>query len=319
MMYREVRTLRGHSGPLSVVTFNSEGRYALTGGSDKSVCLWNPFRGDGDTASLVKRYDPGSRGIAALAVAADSSKFACGGGDRGVAVLDVTSGNILRKLFGHEQRVSAVAFNADASVVVSGSFDKAVRVFDLRAQSRTAMQVLGGAKDSITTVAVTADEILASSLDGCIRTYDLRLGRCTTVDVASSIAAMCLSRDKQSVLAALPAEGGTLLLLDRAGSAVLNKYQGHTHTEYALQPCLTADDAYAVCGSEDGRVCVWDVLEGGLVAQWPAHARAVACVAAHPAPTSRTIITASFDGTAKVWEPVGAAPAAAAAAPTAAT
>lgn len=38
-------------------------------------------------------------------------------------------------------------------------------------------------------------------------------------------------------------------------------YKGHKSMDYKLDSCLTHDDAHVVSGSEDGRVCFWDLVE----------------------------------------------------------
>ena len=38
-------------------------------------------------------------------------------------------------------------------------------------------------------------------------------------------------------------------------------YKGHSNSDYKLDSCLSHDDAHVVSGSEDGRVCFWDLVE----------------------------------------------------------
>ena len=38
-------------------------------------------------------------------------------------------------------------------------------------------------------------------------------------------------------------------------------YKGHQNEDYKVDSCLTHDDAHVVSGSEDGRVCFWDLVE----------------------------------------------------------
>eukprot|EP00532_Pseudo-nitzschia_australis_P015700 CAMPEP_0168255574 /NCGR_PEP_ID=MMETSP0141_2-20121125/5334_1 /TAXON_ID=44445 /ORGANISM="Pseudo-nitzschia australis, Strain 10249 10 AB" /LENGTH=398 /DNA_ID=CAMNT_0008192097 /DNA_START=3 /DNA_END=1199 /DNA_ORIENTATION=- len=41
-----VARLTGHDGPVQAITFTSDGKWCLTGGLDRTVKLWNPFRVD---------------------------------------------------------------------------------------------------------------------------------------------------------------------------------------------------------------------------------------------------------------------------------
>lgn len=46
-----VQTLEGHQGPVHTLSYNSNGQYALSGGQDRSIKLWNP-----NTGGLIKTY-----------------------------------------------------------------------------------------------------------------------------------------------------------------------------------------------------------------------------------------------------------------------
>lgn len=73
---------------------------------------------------MVSRNEPfHSFSITVLVCSAsDNSKFVSGGGDRTIFYWDVTTGQTIRRIPGHNSRVNAVALNEDASVAVSGLF-----------------------------------------------------------------------------------------------------------------------------------------------------------------------------------------------------
>ena len=50
-----------------------------------------------------------------------------------------------------------------------------------------------------------------------------------------------------------------------------------------------------------GLVCFWDLVEETMVHQIQAHTSAVCSVAMHP--EAKCMVSASNDGTAKVWQP----------------
>jgi mitogen-activated protein kinase organizer 1 len=166
-------------------------------------------------------------------------------------------------------------------------------------------------------------DITACSLDGQVRRFDLRTGRCVADDVGSPVGAMAASHDGLCLLLALPAlpatapnaatpatagpsapppASGLLALVERDTGTVLARYSGHRNADYRLQPTLTSDDAHVVCGSEDGSVVFWDLVEGTVAHTIPAaHKRVVSSVDVHPSPLRQAMLTASFDGTARLW------------------
>ena len=89
-------------------------------------------------------------------------------------------------------------------------------------------------------------------------------------------------------------------LIEVATGTQLNLYKGHKHETYALESCFSHDDAYLCSGSEDGRVVVWRLVEATVIADFKAANSAACSVSWHPKCAS--VLVASHDGTASVWE-----------------
>jgi len=55
--------------------------------------------------------------------------------------------------------------------------------------------------------------------------------------------------------------------MDAADGKMLHSYsgEGYTNTTYRVRSTLGARDAYALAGSEDGGIFVWDVLSAEIV------------------------------------------------------
>ncbi len=41
----------------------------------------------------------------------------------------------------------------------------------------------------------------------------------------------------------------------------VHRYAGHVNSDYKLDSCLSQNDSHVISGSEDGRVCFWDLVE----------------------------------------------------------
>lgn len=297
---RCLRTLNGHSGPLQVVKWNSDGKYCLSSGQDKTVCLWNPFRdpiaGEDTGGYLLQTFRGQGYDIVDLDVSNDNTRLATVGGDKCAYIWDITTAKTLKKHFGHSQRLSCASWNVDGSLLFTGSYDTKVKVWDQRSSSRTAIETFEEARDNISGIVVLEDEIIVSSFDGCTRHYDLRMGRvyCDYMTDGLPISAMALSHDRNCVLVSVPKEGGALLLYERKpstsafsdpktkycdygsstqkliqassgtkqpGPMILNKYTGHENTKYRVQPQLLSNDECVITGSEDGSIYIWDLID----------------------------------------------------------
>ena len=116
------------------------------------------------------------------------------------------------------------------------------------------------------------------------------------------VCSVALSHDGKCVLASRL--DSRLLLLERASGEVLNEYTGHTNTQYKIQGLLTNTDAHVISGSEDGRVCFWDLVESGEPVQSVGegvHAGPVTSLAYHPKAGEHSMITSDHSGKIRVW------------------
>ncbi|GAB5371617.1 hypothetical protein AAMO2058_001595400 [Amorphochlora amoebiformis] len=292
--YKCVNTLKGHKGAVTVVKFNTDGKYCMTGGKDKKIVLWNPYEGN-----EIKSYS-GYHGyeILDIAIRMDNAQFASVGGDRVAFLWDVKTGATIRRFKnGHERRINACAYNSDATVLFTASDDQSMCAWDLRSRNFKPIQKITHFKDSVTAVTVCDEVVVTTSADGCIRYFDVRMGEVTIDHVGEVITTMALSNDSQCCLVACM--DSTLRLFDRASGEMLNSYKGHKHQAYRIGSCLTNDDAFVVGGSEDGKIYFWSLVEGNIVHKIDAHYRAVSCVAYHP--KAVCMVTSSADGSVKLW------------------
>lgn len=64
-----------------------------------------------------------------VAVLADNSKFVSCGEDKAAFLWDVSTGTVVRRIQGHEQRINACCFSNDGGVLFTASYDKVRNVF----------------------------------------------------------------------------------------------------------------------------------------------------------------------------------------------
>lgn len=253
--------LSGHNGPVHALTFSAgSGQYILTGSQDRVVRLFNPA-----TKRLIQSYRAHGYEVLDLAVSEDNARFVSVGGDKTVFLWDVATAQTTRRFNGHAGRVNACAFGGEGeSVVVTGSFDGTVRVWDAKSRSDRPIMTFGEAKDGVSSVAVAGGEVYAASIDGRVRVYDLAMG-CVDVDVlGASVTSVTPTAAGDSYLASTL--DSTARLMDRPSGKCLQSFSdtGFKNDTYRVRSCLAMADSCVISGSEDGSVCVWDVLTGDL-------------------------------------------------------
>lgn len=106
-----VGELRGHTGPVTAVTFSDDGRYLLSGALDATLRLW-----DVADLRLLRRFDGHTSGIMAAAFNQDGAYAASGAQDGTVIIWDVATGDLLRQIPVHVGVVHHVAFNTDGNI-----------------------------------------------------------------------------------------------------------------------------------------------------------------------------------------------------------
>jgi mitogen-activated protein kinase organizer 1 len=85
-----------------VTKFSKDGLFCLSGSLDRSIILWNPYKG-----TQIKSYSgPHNQEILDIAISRDNNRFASVGGDKNAFIWDVATGKIIRKLTGHDSRIN---------------------------------------------------------------------------------------------------------------------------------------------------------------------------------------------------------------------
>lgn len=291
---KETCQLKGHQGAVRAVRFNHDGNYCLTCGSDKLLKLWNPHK-----AVLLKTYSGHGYEVLDAVGSSDNSRLASCGADKTVVQWDVATGQIIRRFRGHTARVNCVKFNQpDSTVIISGSYDATIRCWDCRSRSAEPIQIIDDAKDSVSSLMVSQHEILSGSIDGKVRIYDIRMGQLHVDCIGHPVTSVSFTRDSQCVLASTLDD--TIRLMDKDTGELLNEFTGHKNRDYKVDSCLSSSDAQVVSGSEDGRICFWDLVEGKIVHTLEkAHESVVYSISYHPAEIA--LLSASSDGKVKVW------------------
>ncbi|KII92845.1 hypothetical protein PLICRDRAFT_103445 [Plicaturopsis crispa FD-325 SS-3] len=297
-------TLANHKGPVHVARYaKGTAKYVLTGGQDRTVRLWNPNLG-----TEIKTFTAHGYEVLSITVSHDNSKFASSGGDRTVFLWDVTAGVTTRRFPGHIGKVHVVEFNEDASVLASGSFDSTVKLWDIRAQTRQAIQTLDEARDAVQTIHIGSTTIITGSVDGHVRTYDLRMGELRSDFLGHPVTAVVPTLDMQTVL--VTTLDSHVRLMDMATGKMLNDFTGHKNESYRCRSCFGHGEATVVCGDENGQVWAWDLLDAKPLQPNPppkAHSKVITWTEHHPTDAGE-MITASGDGTVKVWRNPGISP-----------
>eukprot|EP01010_Urceolus_cornutus_P000348 NODE_1047_length_1143_cov_3371.956124_g798_i0.p1 GENE.NODE_1047_length_1143_cov_3371.956124_g798_i0~~NODE_1047_length_1143_cov_3371.956124_g798_i0.p1 ORF type:complete len:319 (-),score=62.26 NODE_1047_length_1143_cov_3371.956124_g798_i0:116-1072(-) len=168
------RSLIGHSNFVQDVVVSSDGQFALSGGWDNTMRLWDLSNGQ-----TTRRFTGHTKDVTSVAFSADNRQIVSGSRDQKLKVWN-TLGECKYTISddGHSDWVSCVRFspNPQNPLIVSAGWDKVVKVWGL--SNLKLLTNLLGHTSYVNTVGVSPDGSLCASggKDGTAMLWDLNKG-----------------------------------------------------------------------------------------------------------------------------------------------
>ena len=305
------QTLEGHSGPVTAVTFSTDGQIVASGSTDRSVKLWNAATG---ALQQTMNSHTGQR-ISGLVFSPDDRLIASSA--RAVKVWDVATGALQWTLTDDSEFPDCVCFSPDGSFLASGCRDLTVKLWDVAtgALQRTFQLPEFGYNRifrSINAVAFSPDgqQIVTSNFDSggknAVKIWDVSTG-----DLQRSIndpsktnrglfqnVVLALSPHCDLVVSRPYISDKTVNLWSMATGNLLHRLMGHSHRVGSV--AVSSNGKRVVSGSDDQTVKVWDVATGALVCTFRGHSAPVRGVAFSP--DGKLVASSSEDNTIKLWD-----------------
>eukprot|EP01084_Bolivina_argentea_P124554 220703_1 len=253
--------LKDSKGSIYALTCTSDGEYIISGGMDKTIRLYNPHK-----SLLIKEYKAHGYDIQCIKIENNTkSTFASCGGDKSIFIWDINTGKILRKLWGHSQRINCLAFNQQNNIIVSGSFDQTVLFYDLKSynKSKPFYQLTSDYfKDSVTDIYFSEYEIFICSIDGYLRIFDIRNGKLIKDFICDKgLTSVSITEDTKCVL--LSCLDDKLRLINKLNGKLLNDYthKKFVNNQYKIKSGFGFDDGIVMSGTENGNILMWDLVD----------------------------------------------------------
>jgi WD40 repeat protein len=320
---KDVGTLRGHSAPVTFLSFSSDSQYLASGSSSGHdiLKLWSM-----KTGNEVQILTPHFSWVHALTYSHQSKLLAFSGENNIVEIWSTETGEKLHSMSGHTDWVHAVTFSPDSELLVSGSADKTIKIWSVATGKK--IRTFTGHTNWVSCVTFSPDsELLASgSADKTIKIWSAATWKkhrnmtghsdwmrsvhdphyvSESVVTYRELHNLSGHNDLISSLAFSPNNkllasaswDSTVKIWNPATGKEIRTLSGHSDRVYAV--AFSADSQYLASASADKTIMIWSVASGKNLRTLTAHGDQVMSLAF--CPNSRFLATGSHDKSIIIW------------------
>jgi WD40 repeat protein len=286
-----IRTFEGHSDYVHSVSMSADGRYALSGSSDRTMKLWEV-----STGQCLSTFEGHSDLVLSVCLSADGKYALSGSSDNTLKLWNIKSGQCTRTFAGHYNDVSSVCLSADGKYALSGS-DNTLKLWEV--STGLCLRTFEGHSKGVSSVCLSADGkyAISGSSDKTLKLWDVSTGQClrTFEGHSSYVTSVSLSADGTHAFSG--SWDKTLKLWEVSTGLCLHTYEGHDN--YLDSVSLSANGRYALSGSEN-TLKLWDVSTGQCLRTMEEYSSEVNFVSLSA--DGRYALSGSDDKTLKLWE-----------------
>ena len=244
-------------------------------------------------------------GIWGISFSPDGREIVAGTSDDRLIVFDVETNKTVRSINAHSDDVNSVAFVDESSnIIVSGSDDCLCKIWDRRT-SGSAQGVFVGHTEGVAHVSPKGDGryFISNAKDQSIKLWDLR-GMLSQAEFSTlKYAGLPRYHWDYRWMEYPPFSKNGLSFKYHPNDTSIMTYRGHAVLETLIRsyfsPLHSTGQRYIYSGSHDGRIYIYDVVTGDIVALLKHHISVVRDCSWHP--VEAKLASCSWDGRIVEW------------------
>lgn len=330
-----VRTLAGHTAPVTALSFTPDTAQLVSASKDKSWRVWRVADGAAlarvdtpaeiNSAALLMKGGQLATGgqdnllriwslagidspalpattapITALASSVDKKWLALASADGKVVLFDVMQKAAARTLEAHPGGVIQVAFNAANNRLTTVGADGKVRVWDPATGQNLIQVSTGTVQLSAASINPAGNQLAAGAVDGTVRSWKLDVpeARALAGDNGIATAVGAVSHDRKLLATAGVVDGKQVVVLREIASGnVVRHFAGHEAPITSV--AFSLDGTRLISGSEDKTARVWNVADAQELNKLSEHNGAVVQVALNS--NGQQALTVAADNAMAAW------------------
>jgi WD40 repeat protein/serine/threonine protein kinase/DNA-binding XRE family transcriptional regulator len=291
------RIVLTHDAQVWSITYSPDGKRIATASQDKTAKIW-----DANTGQLLLTLTGHTESVNGIVFSPDGRRIATTSDDHTAKVWDASTGDELLTFSGHTDWVARIAFSPDGTRLVTTSADETAKVWD----TDTGQELLtfSGHGRLVWDVAFNPDgkRVATCGEDGFVRVWDVISGKellTLPVEGGRDMRGVAFSPDGTRVAVASDGLHRVKVWDATTGEVLLSTNLGYT--EFPVDIVFNPDgNLAATAGGDEPNAKVWDTITGDVLYTLSGHTSGIAGVAFSPDGTR--LATASWDGTARVWD-----------------